>query len=210
MMDYLIAVGVAVAGILVVFVIFSSISSADVTVVEDRSRASGASKKSRKSSKRRKDDALDEETEALLMQELARAPQGMAKDTDTMEPQTLEQMRHRRQAEVEAKRAQYTAAEATERQRLIDRELGFRQVEKVAKAAKEEKQPKEEEAPVQGTNDVVERMLHVFFSSSNEGRRFHSSSADGAGAKGGNAAPSGGRVSVKGEIGTRTWATNEN
>ncbi|CAD2216527.1 hypothetical protein AGDE_07259 [Angomonas deanei] len=126
----------------------------------------------------------------------------MGTDTDDIRPRTWDQIRRRQEARVESKRTQVVIKERTERQKMLDRELGFKVVEKPEPKPKQEAHQKEEKAA--DSNEVVERLLQVFFRNNNGGsaaRQKVSAPVETKNEK----ANAGGKVVMKGEISNKTW-----
>ncbi|KAG5467073.1 hypothetical protein LSCM1_01254 [Leishmania martiniquensis] len=177
MLDYLIPIGMALAGIFIMMFIFQSISKSEVGGDSIAPVRKPRSKRSQRPSQRYVDDVLDLATEQLIAREVARSPSGMITDSKTVAPQTLDNIRNRRQAKEESHRTN-AHAKVSERQKQSAKEQGFKVVESQKSVLKQqeqqqqqqqEKQPCESEAAT--TIEDLDRKLSLFFKS-NSSRKF--------------------------------------
>ncbi|RNF26330.1 uncharacterized protein Tco025E_01497 [Trypanosoma conorhini] len=161
MLDYFVAIGVALAGLLVVYYVFQSISRSEVVTVaapkQQRSRARKAPKPPR-----RDDAALDRATEALIAREVARNTTSMRADVRDVRPVSLEKVQ-RKAAAGKNKRVAPTATPTnTAKQKLID-EMGFQQVGEQPKPRRNTS-PQQQREPQVGMEEELSRKLGLFFS----------------------------------------------
>ncbi|GET93015.1 hypothetical protein, conserved [Leishmania tarentolae] len=170
MLDYLIPIGMALAGIFIMMFIFQSVSKSEVSCVSIPTTRKPRSKKAKRPSKRYTDDVLDLATEQLIAREVARNPSGMITDSKKVVPQTLDDIRNRRQAKEESQNTR-SHAKTNERQRQSAKDQGFKVVESPKNIQRqqqhqqqEEKQQREPE-PVTSLEEL-DRKLSLFFKSS--------------------------------------------
>lgn len=210
MLDYLIPIAIAVVGIVVMMFIFQSINKADVSAVSVESGRKPRSKKASRPSRKYSEDVLDIATEQLIAREVARAPSGMATDTKTVAPTTLDSIRNRRHAKEESQHTQ-TTAKLSERQKQAVKDQGFTVVEKQKPAGKQQQQGQQkqqrEQEPAASTEDL-EKKLSLFFKSS--GSRKMKEVRPKADEKAGEATTSRATVTMKGDIGgAKGWPFKE-
>ncbi|KAH9601700.1 hypothetical protein LSM04_006247 [Trypanosoma melophagium] len=162
MLDYFVAVAVALVGLLVVYFMFQSISRAEVVAVAAVPPAPRKSR-ARKTLKapRRSDEELDHETEALIAREVARQTTSMQSDMRVAQPTLLENLRKEGNSG-RGKGKVHVSEQAAEKQMLIDKELGFQTVTN---------QPKTRKAPASNAatlplsqDEEMDRKLGLFFS----------------------------------------------
>ncbi|TPP44748.1 hypothetical protein CGC20_14300 [Leishmania donovani] len=129
MLDYLIPIGMALAGIFVMMFIFQSISKSEVGGESIAPARKPRSKRSQRPSQKYTEDVLDLATEQLIAREVARNPSGMITDSKRVAPQTLDNIRSRRQAREEGEHAQ-PHAKASERQKQSAKDQGFKELDR--------------------------------------------------------------------------------
>ncbi|KEG10996.1 hypothetical protein DQ04_03071020 [Trypanosoma grayi] len=134
MLDYFVAIGVALVGLLVVYFMFQSINKSDIVAVAAPKERKSRSRKNHKAP-RREDTELDRETEALIAREVARHTASMRSDTRIAQPPLLETVR-KEAASARGKAAARVPVEVAAKQMLIDKELGFQTVTNQPKAPK--------------------------------------------------------------------------
>lgn len=177
-MDYLVAVSIGLVGITIMYFIFKSISSADIQQATAKTTAATRKLRSKKThtTRKNKEDVLDGDTDALIAREIARNPSGMSRDFKMQShPETLDAIRNRKKGRHSTKTMH---AEFSERQRQIDRELGFVAVdstprtkaERVVRAAESTKTLTE-------NDDEMERKLSAFFQNARKGRGIYNATS---------------------------------
>jgi hypothetical protein len=210
MLDYLVPIAIAVVGIAVMVFIFQSISKADVSTVTGGTSRKPRAKKASRPSRKYNDDVLDIATEQLIAREVARAPSGMATDTKTVAPTTLDSIRNRRHAKEESQHTQ-ASAQLSERQKQAVKDKGFTVVEKQKPVPKnhhqqQQKQQRDQEPPT--STEDLEKKLSLFFKSS--GSRKLKESRSKADDGNGEPASNRGTVTMKGDIGgAKGWPFKE-
>lgn len=171
MLDYLIPIGMALAGIFVMMFIFQSISKSEVGGESIAPARKPRSKKSQRPSQKYMDDVLDLATEQLIAREVARNPSGMITDSKRVAPQTLDNIRSRRQAREESQHTQ-PHAKASERQKQSAKDQGFRVVESPKNMPRQQQQQQQHGDKQQRESEQVtsieelDRKLSLFFKSS--------------------------------------------
>ncbi|CBZ31044.1 conserved hypothetical protein [Leishmania mexicana MHOM/GT/2001/U1103] len=172
MLDYLIPIGMALAGIFVMMFIFQSISKSEVGGESIAPARKPRSKKSQRPSQKYMDDVLDLATEQLIAREVARNPSGMITDSKSVAPQTLDNIRSRRQAREESQHIQ-PHAKASERQKQSAKDQGFRVVESPKNMPRQQQQQQQQHGDKQQREseqvtsiEELDRKLSLFFKSS--------------------------------------------
>ncbi|CAC9547328.1 protein of unknown function - conserved [Leishmania donovani] len=168
MLDYLIPIGMALAGIFVMMFIFQSISKSEVGGESIAPARKPRSKRSQRPSQKYTEDVLDLATEQLIAREVARNPSGMITDSKRVAPQTLDNIRSRRQAREEGEHAQ-PHAKASERQKQSAKDQGFKVVESPKNMPRQQQQheDKQQRESEQVTSiEELDRKLSLFFKSS--------------------------------------------
>ncbi|KAG5467631.1 hypothetical protein CUR178_01276 [Leishmania enriettii] len=163
MLDYLIPIGMALAGIFIMMFIFQSISKSEVSGDSIAAIRKPRSKRSHRPSKKYTDDVLDLATEQLIAREVARNPSGMITDSKTVVPQTLESIRSRRQEKEESHHI-LAHAKVSERQKQSAKGQGFKVVESMKNVPKQQQTPPAEPEPATSIEDL-DRKLSLFFKS---------------------------------------------
>lgn len=211
MLDYLIPIAIAVVGIVVMMFIFQSISKADVDVAIASTPRKPRSKKAARPSRKYSEDVLDIATEQLIAREVAGASAGMATDTKSVAPTTLDSIRSRRHAKEESQHT-HSTGKLSERQKQAAKDHGFTIVEKQKPAAKQQQQRKQQRLQEQvASTEDLEKKLSLFFKSSGnrkakEGGKPRPKSDD----NNGEPTSSGGTVTMKGDIGgAKGWPFKE-
>ncbi|ORC91959.1 uncharacterized protein TM35_000041730 [Trypanosoma theileri] len=170
MLDYFVAIAVALVGLLVVYFMFQSINRAEVVAVAavpPEERKSRARKTVR--TPRRNDTELDRETEDLIAREVARQTTSMRSDIRVAQPTLLENLRKEGNSG-RGKTQTHVSEHAAEKQMLIDKELGFQTVTN---------QPKARKAPASNAaasvpftqDEEMDRKLGLFFSNNRKDKK---------------------------------------
>ncbi|KAG5492910.1 hypothetical protein JKF63_01490 [Porcisia hertigi] len=205
MLDYLIPIGMALAGIFVMMFIFQSIDKSNVGGGLIAAARKPRSKKSQRPSQKYKDDVLDLATEQLIAREVARGPSGMITDSKTVAPQTLDSIRSRRQDREEN---QHTLVheKVSERQKRAAKDQGFKMVEAPKNTPKQQQQHQERQQrePEAATSiEELDRKLSLFFKSNSSRKAKEVNIKEEAAI---DAGVSRGHVVVKGDISkARSW-----
>ncbi|KAG5492376.1 hypothetical protein GH5_01295 [Leishmania sp. Ghana 2012 LV757] len=163
MLDYLIPIGMALAGIVIMMFIFQSISKSEVSGDSIAAIRKPRSKRSHRPSQKYMDDVLDLATEQLIAREVARNPSGMITDSKTVVPQTLESIRSRRQ-EKEENHHTHAHVKVSERQKQSAKGQGFKVVESMKNVPKQQQKPPAESESATSIEDL-DRKLSLFFKS---------------------------------------------
>ncbi|KAK7200924.1 hypothetical protein NESM_000151300 [Novymonas esmeraldas] len=170
MLDYLIPIGMALVGIVVMMFIFQSISKSDVGGDSITVARKPRSKRSQRPSQKYQDDVLDLATEQLIAREVARNPSGMITDSKSVSPQTLDSIRSRRLVKEENEHAQ-GPVKVSERQRQQAKDQGFKLTEgaKNAPAKQQQQQQEKKQREPEGvtSTEELDRKLSLFFKSNN-------------------------------------------
>jgi hypothetical protein len=197
MLDYLIAVAVALIGLVVVYSMFTMIDSKDVVVVKTAKPSSPKKSPSPSKATKAQRKAQREEDE-IIAKELALATSGMHSDKRDAKITTLDEYRSNKKEKLEQRKTTGPVQTAfTSKQVEMDKEQGFSVVKREAPKKKQEVVNEE----VISQKEALDRKLGQFFRA--------------AGKKGkdkknflGNDEPAteGGKVIMKGTIGSsRTW-----
>ncbi|CAG9582850.1 conserved hypothetical protein [Leishmania major strain Friedlin] len=173
MLDYLIPIGMALAGIVVMMFIFQSISKSEVGGESIAPARKPRTKRSQRPSQKYTDDVLDLATEQLIAREVARNPSGMITDSKRVAPETLDNIRSRRQAREEVQHTQ-PHAKTSERQKQSAKDQGFKVVESPKNMPRQQQQQqqqqhedKQQRESEQVTSiEELDRKLSLFFKSS--------------------------------------------
>ncbi|RNF11439.1 hypothetical protein TraAM80_00885 [Trypanosoma rangeli] len=169
MLDYFVAIGVALAGLLVVYYMFQSITRLEVVAVaapqQPRSRAHKAPKPPR-----RNDAALDRDMEALIAREVARSTTSMRADIRDVRPVSLEKVQRKAAANKNKQVVPTAAPMNTEKQKLIDKEMGFQRVEEQPKSRRNPSPPQQRHPQV-NVDEELSRKLGQFFSNSRKEKK---------------------------------------
>lgn len=164
MFDYLIAVGVALLGLAVVYTLFSSLESVDTTVVKKKVATSPKPKKEKPSEKKltKKEKQALKEEEEIIAKELANTNSGMNSDKRDFRATTLDEFRSLKKEKQETKEKGPAVTTFSPKQVLVDKEQGFSVVQPKAKEAKKEKSPVTVD-PAAAQREALDKKLSQFF-----------------------------------------------
>ncbi|CAJ1037240.1 hypothetical protein Q4I30_007715 [Leishmania utingensis] len=164
MLDYLIPIGMALAGVFIMMFIFQNISTSEIGSDSIVPARKPRSKRSQRPSQKYTDDVLDLATEQLIAREVARNPSGMITDSKTVTPQTLDSIRGRRQAKEEGQRTQ-THAKVSDRQKQSAKGQGFKVVENLKSLPKQQHQQEKPQFESESATSIedLDRKLSLFF-----------------------------------------------
>lgn len=198
MLDYLIAVAVALVGLVVVYSLFSSIDAKETVVVKKAkaSSPSPAKQKTEKKLTKKERQALKEEEE-IIAKEIASATSGMHSDKRDAKIITLDEYKSTRKEKKEAREkvSGPVQTEFSPKQVEQDKEQGF----SIIKREVSKKKPTSPVEPTVSQKEVLDKKLGQFFrANAKKGKSKRSFDDD---------APSteGGKVLIIGQSSGRTW-----
>ncbi|EAN97026.1 hypothetical protein C3747_1g344 [Trypanosoma cruzi] len=169
MLDYFVAIGVALLGLLVVYFMFHSIKKSEFVAFNASKERKSRPRKTPKAP-RRDDSRLDREMEALIAQEVAHHTTSMRADIRVVQPVLLENMQRKVAAE-KNKAASMKYSSAASEQALIDKEMGFQKVVNQSKPRKSLSPPPPQRPQQANTDEELSRKLGQFFSNNRKDKK---------------------------------------